>query len=60
MSFLLKGRRYPATLYADASGTDWQTNPEAYRISTRTVTAGTTLRVPLAPGGGGISLAPAR
>ena len=61
LSFLPKGRRYTATLYADAPGTDWKTNPEAYRISTQTVTAGTTLRVPLAPGGGcAISLVPAR
>ena len=61
LDFLPKGRRYTATLYADAPGTDWKTNPEAYRISTQTVTAGTTLRVPLAPGGGcAISLVPAR
>ena len=61
LSFLPKGRRYTATLYADAPGSDWKTNPEAYRISTQTVTGGTILRVPLAPGGGcAISLVPAK
>ena len=61
LNFLPRGRRYAATLYADAPGADWKTNPEAYRISTQTVTAGTTLRVPLAPGGGcAISLVPAK
>lgn len=61
LSFLPKGRRYTATLYTDAPGADWQTNPEAYRISTQTVSAGTTLRVPLAPGGGcAISLVPVK
>lgn len=60
LSFLPKGL-YIATLYIDAPGTDWKTNPKAYRISTRAVTAGTTLRVPLAPGGGcAISLVPVR
>ncbi len=59
LSFLPKGRRYRATLYTDAPNADWRTNPEAYRISTQTVQAGTTLRLALAPGGGAaLSLVP--
>jgi hypothetical protein len=61
LSFLPKGQRYTATLYADAPDAHWKTNPEAYRISTQTVRSGTKLRLPLAPGGGcAISLVPAK
>jgi hypothetical protein len=59
LSFLPKGRRYTATIYADAANADWKTNPEAYKITRQTVQAGTKLRLPLAPGGGAaISLVP--
>jgi hypothetical protein len=61
LSFLPKGQRYTATLYADAPDANWKTNPEAYRISTQTVRSGAKLRLPLAPGGGcAISLMPAK
>ncbi|NML65484.1 glycoside hydrolase family 97 protein [Hymenobacter sp. RP-2-7] len=60
LGFLPKGKTYRATIYADAPGADWHTNPEAYRISQQTVRAGTRLRLPLAPGGGAaVSLVPA-
>ena len=50
---------HKATIYADAPAADWKTNPGAYRISPQTVQAGTTLHLPLAPGGGAaISLEP--
>jgi hypothetical protein len=61
LSFLPKGQRYTATLYADAPDAHWKSNPEAYRISTQTVRSGAKLRLPLAPGGGcAISLVPAK
>jgi hypothetical protein len=61
LSFLPKGQRYTATIYADAANADWKTNPEAYRITRQTVQAGTKLRLALAPGGGAaISLTPAK
>jgi len=60
LGFLPQGRRYVATLYADAPDADWNTNPEAYRISRQTVRAGRKLRVALASGGGAaLSLVPA-
>ncbi|MGI4831969.1 MAG: glycoside hydrolase family 97 protein [Janthinobacterium lividum] len=60
LRFLPKGQRYLATIYADGPGADWQTNPEAYRISRQLVRAGDRLRLPLAPGGGAaVTLAPA-
>ena len=52
LDFLPKGQRYTATVYADAPDADWQTNPEAYRITKTTVRAGQKLRLQLAPGGG--------
>lgn len=52
-SFLPKGVKYTATIYEDAApDADWKTNPQAYRIHTRTVTSKTRLKQPLAPGGG--------
>ena len=52
LDFLTPGRRYQATIYADAPGADWQKNPAAYRISRRTVTSKSRLTLALAPGGG--------
>lgn len=40
------------TLYRDAPDADWQTNPYAYLIEERHVTASDTLLIPMAPGGG--------
>ncbi|NBB99614.1 MAG: glycoside hydrolase family 97 protein [Bacteroidetes bacterium] len=52
LAFLDAGRTYTATVYRDAEDADWRTNPEAYAIESRTVTADAQLRIPLAPGGG--------
>ncbi len=52
LSFLDKGKKYIATIYADAPDADWKTNPEAYTIKKMTVTSTTHLSLKLAPGGG--------
>ena len=52
LDFLTPGVTYEATIYADAPDADWQTNPVAYRISTKKVTSRSRLRQRLAPGGG--------
>ncbi len=52
LSFLRPGVSYTATLYADAPDADWETNPYAYRIETRKVTAEDVLELYLAPSGG--------
>ena len=52
LSFLDKGKKYMATIYADAPNADWKNNPEAYTIKTITVTADTKFDLKLAPGGG--------
>jgi hypothetical protein len=54
------GTTYAATIYADAPDAHWQANPMAYRIRSYRVDARTTLKVPLAAGGGAaIALKPA-
>ena len=51
---------YVATIYADAPDAHWEDNPMAYRIRSYRVDARTTLKVPLAAGGGAaIALKPA-
>ena len=52
LDFLKPGRRYEAQIYADAPDADYRTNPTAYVISRRTVTADDSLHLALAPGGG--------
>lgn len=52
LSFLDNGKKYTATIYADAPQADWKTNPEAYTIKTIVVDAKTKLKVKLANGGG--------
>jgi glucan 1,4-alpha-glucosidase len=52
LSFLDKGKKYLATIYADAPDADWKTNPEAYVIEKMVVTNTTHLQLQLAPGGG--------
>jgi hypothetical protein len=60
LDFLAPGRRYVATVYADAPDAHWQTNPMKYRISSSLVDGRTALRLALAPGGGAaVSLRPA-
>lgn len=50
--FLDPSKEYVATLYADAPDADYETNPQAYTIRTGRVTFKTTLKVPMARGGG--------
>jgi alpha-glucosidase len=52
LSFLTRGRRYVAEIYADGPKAHWLDNPLPVTISRRTVTSATRLRVILAPGGG--------
>ena len=52
LDFLTKGKKYKATIYADAKDADWKANPIAYKISTLTVTSKSKLKLNLAAGGG--------
>ena len=52
LDFLDKGRKYEATIYADAKDADYRTNPQAYTITRRKVDAKTTLRLRSVAGGG--------
>jgi len=52
LSFLTPGRRYVAEIYADGPGASWRDNPLPVAISRRIVTARSTLRIAMAPGGG--------
>ncbi len=59
LGFLDPGRKYTATIYADAKGAHYERNPKAYTITTKTVTAKTVLKLSAAPGGGyAISIVP--
>lgn len=58
-SFLEPGKKYEATIYADAADAHYATNPQAYKISKKKVSAKTKLKMKAAPGGGyAISLKP--
>ena len=52
LDFLDKGRKYEATIYADAPDADYRTNPQAYTITKKKVDAKTRLKMNAAPGGG--------
>lgn len=52
LTFLERGKRYTAEIYADGPKADWLDNPLPVAITRRPVTRGSTLRVHLAPGGG--------
>ena len=52
LSFLTRGRRYIAEIYADGPNANWLDNPLPVTISRRAVTSATRLRLVLAPGGG--------
>jgi len=59
LSFLDAGKKYTATIYADADNADYQTNPAAYKITKQVVDSKTILQLKLAPGGGcAISIVP--
>lgn len=50
--FLPKGKKYTATIYADAKDASWDKNPQKYEIKTINLTSKTISEVYLAPGGG--------
>lgn len=50
--FLDKGRKYEATIYADAKEANYKTNPKAYKITKRVIKKGDKLNIVEAPGGG--------
>lgn len=52
LDFLEKGKKYKATIYADAPDADWKTNPTAYSITTQKVNAKQKLTIRMVPGGG--------
>jgi glucan 1,4-alpha-glucosidase len=52
LSFLQKGKKYAATIYADGKDANWQTNPESYSIQKIPVTSTSLLQLKLAKGGG--------
>jgi hypothetical protein len=52
MSLLDPGKRYVATIYADADADQYRTNPQAYVIYTEEVTSDSVIPIPMAPGGG--------
>ena len=57
LDFLTPGLTYEATLYADAPDADYETNPQAYTITTCEVTGADSFTVRMARGGGfGLSL----
>ena len=52
LDFLEPGKKYEATIYADAPDAHYQNNPQAYVISKKKVDAKTRLKMKAAPGGG--------
>ena len=61
LSFLDPGKKYVATIYADAKDAHYETNPQAYTIRKMNVTRKTKLAQYCAPGGGyAISVVEAR
>lgn len=52
LDFLEKGKKYEATIYADAKDAHYKTNPQAYKIETKKVDAKSILNLTSAPGGG--------
>ncbi|WP_073079589.1 glycoside hydrolase family 97 protein [Chitinophaga jiangningensis] len=52
LSFLEPGKKYTATIYADAKDAHYKTNPQAYTIKKVAVTSKSKLATYVAPGGG--------
>ncbi len=52
LNFLDKGKKYTATIYADAANADVNGNPEAYQVTKQIVDANSSLHFVLANGGG--------
>jgi alpha-glucosidase len=61
LSFLTRGQKYVAEIYADGPGASWSDNPLSVAISRRNVDSNTHLSVVLAAGGGqAIRIRPAK
>lgn len=57
LDFLEQGKKYEATIYADAKDADYKTNPQAYTITKQIVTHKTKLTIKTAVAGGfGVSI----
>ncbi|MCR5889177.1 glycoside hydrolase family 97 protein [Hymenobacter sp. J193] len=52
LDFLTPGQRYEATIYADGKGASWDKKPMSYQIRKQKVDSKSTLKLPLAAGGG--------
>ena len=52
LDFLTPGKKYEATIYADAKGTAWNNNPQAYTITKKNVTNKSKLKLTAGVGGG--------
>ena len=52
LDFLTSGKEYEATIYADAKGTAWDNNPQAYTITKKKVTNKSRLKLTAGVGGG--------
>ena len=52
LDFLTPGKKYEATIYADAKDAHWETNPQAYTITHKKVTNKSKLKLTAVVGGG--------
>lgn len=52
LDFLQPGKKYEATIYADAKDASWDKNPQAYTITKKNVTSKSKLKLKAAVGGG--------
>ena len=52
LDFLTPGKKYEATIYADAKGTAWNNMPQAYTITKKKVTVNSKLKLTAGVGGG--------
>ena len=52
LNFLTPGKKYEATIYADAKDASWDKNPQAYTITKKKVTSKSKLKLTAAVGGG--------
>ncbi len=52
LDFLAPGKKYEAIIYADAKGTSWDNNPQAYTITKKKVTNKSKLKLTAGVGGG--------
>jgi hypothetical protein len=52
LSVLPAGKKFTATIYADAKDAHYKTNPQAYTITTKTISNKSKLKIYTAAGGG--------